>query len=72
MNGLQQEPESKKDEFLKRYGTSMMAIKAVKEILKKTQLDPKQVDMVIVATITPDIRIALPVATEIGATNAFG
>lgn len=59
----------------KGIGTSMMAIKAVKEILEKTQLDPKQVDMVIVATITPDMHVsatAAHVATEIGATNAFG
>ena len=59
----------------KGIGTSTMAIKAAKEILKKTQLDPKQVDMVIVATRTPDMHVsatAAHVATEIGATNAFG
>jgi 3-oxoacyl-[acyl-carrier-protein] synthase-3 len=56
-------------------GTSYMAIKAAKDLLKKGNIDPKEIDMVIVATVTPDTLVASTaafVATEIGATNAFG
>ena len=55
-------------------GTSYMAIKAAQDLLKKRQLDPKEIDMVIVATATPDMPVAstaVYTATEIGATNAF-
>lgn len=55
-------------------GSSFMAIKAAKEILKKRKLDPAEIDAVIVATITPDMNVAATaayVASEIGATNAF-
>lgn len=56
-------------------GTSYIAIKAGKEIIKKSGIDPKDIDLVIVTTITPDLMVASTaayVATEIGATNAFG
>jgi len=56
-------------------GTSYMAIKASEDLLKKSNIDPKDIDLVIVATATPDLPIASTaayVATEIGATNAFG
>ncbi|MGY0426991.1 MAG: beta-ketoacyl-ACP synthase III, partial [Polaribacter sp.] len=59
----------------KGLGTSYMAIKAVEDLLAKTQLDPKEIDLVIVATATPDLMVAstsVYVATQIGATNAFG
>ncbi len=56
-------------------GTSYMAIKAAEQIIAKRQLDPKEIDMIIVATATPDMSVAATaayVASEIGATNAFG
>jgi 3-oxoacyl-[acyl-carrier-protein] synthase-3 len=56
-------------------GTSFMAIKAAEEILQKSKINPEEIDLVIVATATPDIMVAstaVYVATEIGATNAFG
>ena len=56
-------------------GTSFMAIKASEDLIKKSNIDPKEIDLVIVATATPDVPIASTaayVATEIGATNAFG
>ena len=56
-------------------GTSFMAIKASEDLIKKSNIDPKEIDLVIVATATPDLPIASTaayVATEIGATNAFG
>ena len=55
-------------------GTSFMAIMAAQKILKKRDLDPLEIDAVIVATITPDMNVAATaayVATAIGATNAF-
>jgi len=56
-------------------GTSYMAIKAAEELLKKGNIDPAEIDMVIVATVTPDSLVASTaafVASEIGAVNAFG
>jgi len=55
--------------------TSFMAIKAAQELLDKKKLDPKEIELVIVCTATPDMQAAATaafVATEIGATNAFG
>lgn len=55
-------------------GTSYMAIKAAQELLEKSKIDPKDIDLVIVATATPDLLVASTAvftATEIGAVNAF-
>jgi len=55
-------------------GTSFMAVRAAKDLLEKSNIDAKEIDMVIVATATPDLPVASTAvftATEIGATNAF-
>ncbi|WP_172914163.1 beta-ketoacyl-ACP synthase III [Capnocytophaga canis] len=55
-------------------GTSYLAIKAAEDLINKKGIDPKEIDLVILATATPDMPVALTapyVATEIGATNAF-
>lgn len=55
-------------------GTSYLAIQAAKDLLQKTNLDPKEIDLLIMATATPDMPVAITsayVATEIGAVNAF-
>ena len=55
--------------------TSFLAIQAAQNLIDKKQLDPKEIDMVIVGTATPDMFVAATaahVASEIGATNAFG
>ena len=55
-------------------GTSYLAIKAAQNLLEKANLDPKEIDLVIMATATPDLPVAstgVYVATEIGAINAF-
>ncbi|MCM4150406.1 ketoacyl-ACP synthase III [Arenibacter sp. N53] len=55
-------------------GTSYLAIKAAEQLLEKRKLDPKEIDLIIVATATPDMMVAATaayVASEIGATNAF-
>jgi 3-oxoacyl-[acyl-carrier-protein] synthase-3 len=56
-------------------GTSFMAIKAAQQLIEKKKLNPKEIELVIVATATPDMQAAATaafVATQIGATNAFG
>ncbi len=56
-------------------GTSYLAIKAADELIKKSNVDPKEIDLVIVATATPDTLVASTaafVASKIGASNAFG
>ena len=55
-------------------GTSFLAINAAKDLISKSKLDPKSIDLVIVATATPDMQAASTssyVASNIGATNAF-
>jgi len=55
-------------------GSSFMAIRAAKNLLEKSNINPEEIDLVIVATATPDMQAASTsayTATEIGATNAF-
>lgn len=55
--------------------TSYLAIKAAEDLIQKKGLDPKEIDLVLVGTATPDMNVAstaVYVATEIGAVNAFG
>lgn len=55
-------------------GTSYMAIKAAQDLIEKKNLDPKEIELVIVATATPDMQAASTsafVATKIGASEAF-
>jgi len=55
-------------------GTSFLAIKAAQNLLEKRNLNPEEIDLVIIATATPDMPVAstaVYVATQIGATNAF-
>ena len=59
----------------KGLGTSYMAIKAAEELLQKSNINPEEIDLIIVGTATPDLPIASTaayVASEIGAINAFG
>lgn len=55
-------------------GVSVMGIAAVKNLLEKTKVDPKDIDAIIFATVTPDMTFpatANIVATAVGAVNAF-
>ena len=66
----------KKRRILKKKGkaTSYLAINAAKDLIKKKQLDPNTIDLVIVSTITPDFHgasTAPTVASEINASNAY-
>ena len=55
-------------------GSSVMGIEAVKGLLKKTGTDPGDIDLLICATITPDMptpATANIIAHAVGAVNAF-
>jgi 3-oxoacyl-[acyl-carrier-protein] synthase-3 len=55
-------------------GTSFLAIKAAQNLLSKTNIKPEEIDLVILATATPDMLVASTgvfVASQIGAVNAF-
>jgi len=55
-------------------GTSYLAIKAAQDLMSKGNVDPLEIDLVIVASTTPDMPVAstaVYVASQIGATNAF-
>lgn len=55
-------------------GTSYLAIKAAQDLLKNNNTRPEEIDVIIVATATPDLPVASTaayVASEIGAVNAF-
>ncbi|MFN4198535.1 MAG: beta-ketoacyl-ACP synthase III [Flavobacterium sp.] len=55
-------------------GSSYLAIKAARNLIEKTGLNPEEIDLVILSTATPDMPVAstgVYVATQIGAINAF-
>lgn len=55
-------------------GTSYLAIRAAKDLIAKSGINPAEIDVVIMATTTPDMLVASTgvfVATQIGAVNAF-
>ena len=54
--------------------TSYLAIKAAQDLIAKKKLDPTTIDLVLVATVTPDLHVAATaayVASSIGAIQAF-
>ena len=56
-------------------GSSDMAVPAIEDILRKKNLDPKEIDCIICATVTPDMvfpATANIIADKLGATNAWG
>lgn len=66
-----QERRILKDDSL---GTSYLAIKAAEDLIKRGNVNPLEIDLVILASATPDMPVAATavyVATQIGATNAF-
>jgi 3-oxoacyl-[acyl-carrier-protein] synthase III len=55
-------------------GVSVLGIEAIKDLIKKTKIDPKEIDLIIFATVTADMTFpatANIVATAVGAVNAF-
>lgn len=56
-------------------GTSDMCVKAIEELLKKRGITAKEIDLIIVATVTPDFvfpSTSNVVCDKVGATNAWG
>lgn len=57
------------------YGSSYMAEQACKKLLEKTGTDPMDIDIILVATVTPDYTfptVANLLGEKLGAKNAFG
>jgi len=55
-------------------GTSYLAVKAAQNLIERGNVNPAEIDMVLLATTTPDMPVAATavyVATQIGAVNAF-
>ena len=55
-------------------GTSYLAIKAAEDLIAKSNIDPAEIDLVLLGTTTPDMPVAATavyVASKIGAVNAF-
>ena len=55
-------------------GTSFLAINAAQDLINKKGINPEDIELVIVATATPDMKVASTsafTATQIGAVNAF-
>ena len=55
-------------------GVSVLGVKAVEDLLRKTKTDAKDIELIIFATVTADMTFpatANIVATAVGATNAF-
>lgn len=58
----------------KEKASSFMGVKAVKKLLKKTKTDPKVIELIICATITPDLTFPSTgsiISKKVGAINAF-
>ncbi len=56
-------------------GSSDLAVPAIQEILRKKNIDAKEIDCIICATVTPDMvfpATANVIADKLGATNAWG
>ncbi|NKB68067.1 MAG: beta-ketoacyl-ACP synthase III [Candidatus Latescibacteria bacterium] len=61
--------------FLDGEPTSFMAVDVARQLLERRQLDPREIDLIIVATITPDMMFpstACLVQHQIGAERAWG
>lgn len=59
---------------IKGEGTSYMGIKALQNLIEKTGLNPTDIDLLICATVTPDMQFpatANLICDAVGATNAF-
>ena len=55
-------------------GTSYLAIQAAKDLINRGNINPEEIDLLIIATTTPDMPVAstgVYVASQIGAVNAF-
>ena len=59
----------------KEKGTSYMATRAAEVVLKETQTSPDELDLILLATVTPDLPVPAAAAfiqRNLGATNSWG
>ncbi len=65
----------KERRILKEGGTSVIGVESVKGLLAKTNTDPAEIDLILCATVTPDMPFpatANIIADKVGAINSFG
>ena len=65
----------KERRILKEGATSTMAVKAIQELLTKTNTRPEEVDLLVVATVTPDMKVpatANIIQEKLNLENAWG
>ncbi len=65
----------KERRILENGATSDMAVGAIQDLMKNTSLNPEEIDVIIIATVTPDMffpATACLVQEKIGAKNAWG
>ena len=65
----------KERRILKEGATSTMAVKAIQELLTKTNTKPEEVDLLVVATVTPDMKVpatANIIQEKLNLENAWG
>lgn len=65
----------KERRILENGATSDMAVEAIKDLIENSDLKPEEIDVIIVATITPDMffpSTACLIQEKIGAKNAWG
>ncbi|MEJ5350047.1 MAG: beta-ketoacyl-ACP synthase III [Melioribacteraceae bacterium] len=65
----------KERRILENGGTSYMAAEAIKDLMNNFKIKPEEIDLIIVATITPDMffpSTACLIQEKIGAKNAWG
>lgn len=65
----------KERRILEKGGTSDMAAEAIKDLMNNFKIKPEEIDLIIVATITPDMffpSTACLIQEKIGAKNAWG
>ena len=76
MSGLSPEQELKKGEYWSEMGWELLIwlLEAIKGLLKKTNTSPDDIDLVICATVTPDMQFpatANIISDKVGIKNAF-
>lgn len=65
----------KERRMLEEGGTSVLATKAAEDLMKSANINPEEIDVIIIATVTPDMffpATACLVQNNIGAKNAWG
>lgn len=73
MNGYHREPGSEREGSRQGENTSALAIGTAKQVIERAEISPEDVDLIIVASVTPDYgtpSLACMVQKELGMVNA--